>query len=399
MAGDEGIRIDALDPTVNPSFDHEFAAMKDGLTVKLTLDQIRKLIAAIYDPQQIASDSFDRAKHTGEQSISTISGLQSIIDDLETTVSQLAIHAADSANAAQFLGPTGNRFADSFDAPLTYVDVAGATNLNISVPGLLKPTATSTIEQTATHTGYVTSGNTVSASNELTPPTYAAWKAFNKSALGEWSTSSGVTAATLTYQFGSAKTIDTYFIRSVSAESDRAPSAWTLEGSNDGSSWTAIDTRTGQIAWGAAGEQRSFAIASPMSFTHYRLNITAVNGDNLIQIDEVGYQSALALNNLTVRSTSFTAVAAPSKMKGLLRVKEVAAAAAGTDYTLECSRDGGTTWAAMTLTEMYAVAGLLYIEAAETSVSGQPSGTAPRWRFKTFNNKNVELHDLYLYWT
>lgn len=38
------IRVDALNPTVLPSLEHEFPAMKDGLTVKLTLQQVYDLI-------------------------------------------------------------------------------------------------------------------------------------------------------------------------------------------------------------------------------------------------------------------------------------------------------------------------------------------------------------------
>lgn len=76
----EGIRIDQLPSTVNPSLAHEFTAMKDGLTVKLSLDQLRALIAAIYDPQEIAADAFSRSNHTGEQEISTITGLADALD-------------------------------------------------------------------------------------------------------------------------------------------------------------------------------------------------------------------------------------------------------------------------------------------------------------------------------
>jgi hypothetical protein len=131
--------------------------------------------------------------------------------------------------------------------------------------------------------------------------------------------------------------------------------------------------------------------------------VTANNGEpSYLQIDEVTLVST-TINNLTVRSTSFTAASAPTKMKALLRVKENDASVAGTDYTLECSRDGGATWSMMTLTELFTspspTASIHVVEAAETYVAGQPSGTSPRWRFKTLNNKNVELHDALLYWS
>jgi hypothetical protein len=118
-------------------------------------------------------------------------------------------------------------------------------------------------------------------------------------------------------------------------------------------------------------------------------------------ISEVEVETAAA-NNMTVPSTGLPATSAPpTSMMALLLIKEVDAAAAGTDYTLECSRDG-TTWAAMTLTELFTspspTASIRVVEAAETDVSGQPSGTSPRWRFKTLGNKNVELHGLLFGW-
>jgi hypothetical protein len=77
----------------------------------------------------------------------------------------------------------------------------------------------------------------------------------------------------------------------------------------------------------------------------------------------------------------------------------VDAATAGTDYTLEFSRDGGTTWTAATLTELFTAPGSIrVVESNLVDVSAQPSGTSLRWQFKTLNNKNVELHDALLYW-
>lgn len=50
----EGIRIDALSPTVLPSREHEFPAMREGLTVKLSVGQILALLTAgdiKFDPE------------------------------------------------------------------------------------------------------------------------------------------------------------------------------------------------------------------------------------------------------------------------------------------------------------------------------------------------------------
>lgn len=50
----EGIRIDDLTPTAVPGLLHEFPAMKDGLTVKLTLAQVQALVATGADNVALA---------------------------------------------------------------------------------------------------------------------------------------------------------------------------------------------------------------------------------------------------------------------------------------------------------------------------------------------------------
>lgn len=52
--------------------------------------------------------------------------------------------------------------------------------------------------------------------------------------------------AQLTFEFGSAVTIDSYNFATANDSLDRTPSAWTLEGSSDGTNYVTIETRTGQ---------------------------------------------------------------------------------------------------------------------------------------------------------
>jgi hypothetical protein len=320
-------------------------------------------------------------------------------DELQFTVSQIALAMADALNVAQFLGPSGNRLADSFDA-LTYVDVAGGTNLDTSTAGVLKPTATAGPNQIPAMTSATTSGVTMSASSTLAVSGFEPWRAGDRDAATSWhcAASAGV-PQTLVTGFSSSVVIASYTLRARGdGNENQAPTGWTLQGWN-GTSWINLDTRSGVTL--ASTAVSSFNIASPAAYTQYRLNITAGGNGGNISVAEIALISAAAPNNLTVRSAALTAAAVPTKMKALIDVKEVEAATAGADYTLECSRDNGTTWTAMTLTERYTTptTGLRVVEAAETDVSTHPSGTAPRWRFKTFNNKNVELHGVYLYWS
>jgi len=98
-----GIRIDALDPTVLPSVLHEIAAMKDGLTVKLTIQQISGLVAAaLVDSAPVTLDTLNElAAALGDDpnfaaTMATALGLRIRVD------------AAQSFNAAQKLQAQSN---------------------------------------------------------------------------------------------------------------------------------------------------------------------------------------------------------------------------------------------------------------------------------------------------
>ena len=55
-----------------------------------------------------------------------------------------------------------------------------------------------------------------------------------------------------------------------SADRGDAPRAWVLEGSDDGSDWTAVDRRGGEsFAWDR--QTRVFDVARPGTYRHYRL--------------------------------------------------------------------------------------------------------------------------------
>lgn len=56
----------------------------------------------------------------------------------------------------------------------------------------------------------------------------------------------------------------------------RAPNTWQLEGSLDGSDWTAVDWQAGETDWGRS-QERVYSVAKPAPFSHYRLFLTLDN--------------------------------------------------------------------------------------------------------------------------
>ena len=274
---------------------------------------------------------------------------------------------------------------------------AGATTGNVA------PTVTAGSDQTSTHTTATTGGNTASASSSIGAG-FEAWRAFDKviangtGGAGTW-ISNSTTTGYLQYQFGSAKTIGSYTLTSANAFAARMASAWTLKGSATGAfagEETTLDTRSGESSWTAGGQTRSYTIASPASFTYYRLTVTANNGDGtFLEIDEMTLVSTSVTNNMTLVTTAQTADSSVANGRILLEYDNTASPSINTDLTAEVTCNGGTNWAAATLSAVTAngQGGRKVVETADTACT---SGTDFRARIKTLNNKNIPISGLSL---
>jgi predicted alpha-1,2-mannosidase len=64
------------------------------------------------------------------------------------------------------------------------------------------------------------------------------------------------------------------------------PQSWQLQGSTDGSHWTTLDTRSGQV-FSSRLQTRPFEIAHPGAYSSYRLVVTANGGDASTSLAEV----------------------------------------------------------------------------------------------------------------
>ena len=101
-----------------------------------------------------------------------------------------------------------------------------------------------------------------------------AWLAFNQDGLTTTYWQSGVVnTGILGYQFSSGKIIKRYVIKVVATATSSIPLSWTFQGSNDGSSYTTLETVTsGGIPLG--GNYTSGILANTTSYTYYRINVT-----------------------------------------------------------------------------------------------------------------------------
>jgi hypothetical protein len=128
-------------------------------------------------------------------------------------------------------------------------------------------------------------GGTVTSSNPNVSPEDMT-KAFDNSSSTKWYAT--VTTAWIAYQFAGTTThkVTSYAITSANDVPTRDPSAWQFQGSNDGTTWTTLDTRTAQVFTNRF-QTNGYTCANNTAYTSYRLNITANSGATSVQLAEI----------------------------------------------------------------------------------------------------------------
>ena len=89
----------------------------------------------------------------------------------------------------------------------------------------------------------------------------------------------------LQWKESSPSTLTKYSITSANDVPGRDPKAWTLYGSNNGTSWTAVNSQTNQ-AFSARFQKKEYTLTGMASYLYYKLDITANNGATITQLSE-----------------------------------------------------------------------------------------------------------------
>src|SRR5262249_7657823 len=77
-----------------------------------------------------------------------------------------------------------------------------------------------------------------------------------------------------------------YALTSANDAAERDPRDWTLQGSNDGQSWSTLDSQTGQM-FSARFQTKEYRFANTTAYKFYKLDITAnAGGVALVQLAE-----------------------------------------------------------------------------------------------------------------
>ncbi|HEY8900804.1 MAG TPA: RICIN domain-containing protein [Chthoniobacterales bacterium] len=95
----------------------------------------------------------------------------------------------------------------------------------------------------------------------------------------------------LQYDFGAsnAQVVKRYTINSADVAT-RDPKDWQFQGSQDGSTWTTLDTQSGQ-SFLVVMSQNTYNIGNTTAYRYYRINVTANNGATGTAIAELGLWS------------------------------------------------------------------------------------------------------------
>jgi hypothetical protein len=132
--------------------------------------------------------------------------------------------------------------------------------------------------------------------------------------------------------------------------------------------------------------------------TAYRYVWVEISGTDVWMLAEVQFlESVPTPANIVLVEKGYDSLDfVPSTLQVSAVVEAIDAAVLNTDVTLEVSRDNGVTWSAAALVQYHTLATKAFVESAAISVTGQPSGSKPAFRYKTLNNKRVYLHGVSL---
>ena len=137
-------------------------------------------------------------------------------------------------------------------------------------------------------------------------PTYAAWKAFDKSTATRWARNAAGQAGWVGYDFGTGKVIKKMIFTAPNSSHGAAyaemPKNYTIDGWN-GSAWVTITTITNAASY-SADEQRVHTFTNTNSYNKYRVNITAsFDGANCTMGELAMFEGGNGVNHFTKTGT------------------------------------------------------------------------------------------------
>ncbi|MBN1410492.1 MAG: carbohydrate-binding protein [Spirochaetales bacterium] len=159
----------------------------------------------------------------------------------------------------------------------------------------------------------LTEGGTASAQYDDSPSAERYPNAFDNSSATKYLTFHA--SGWVQYQFSgtAAYAVNRYTVTSANDVEERDPFSWTLSGSNDGSVFTTVDTRSGQD-FAARFQTNSYTISNTTAYRCYRITMNN-NSGTILQVAEIqlfgntGNTAAPTASNTPTQTTANTATA------------------------------------------------------------------------------------------
>jgi hypothetical protein len=237
-----------------------------------------------------------------------------------------------------------------YDTPLQIVLTANNFPPTSNVYDPVEPFAGPPFYFTSAYADYswTVGSNTYTATASGEQNGWNAWQAFAGSPQYFWNSNTG-NSGYIQIQLPAAQTVLGYSFRPMYNINGggggvvSAPKTWTLQGSNNGSSWTTVDTQS-VTSW-----QRgmAFTCASPGSYSYYRMNITASSDSGtpwvgMFQLYNAARSSTLNFTDLTFFNYGWMYPSASTGPSYL----QLAHMARG--LTFEVSMNGGSNYTTIT---------------------------------------------------
>ncbi|MEV6010446.1 GH92 family glycosyl hydrolase [Streptomyces sp. NPDC051976] len=125
---------------------------------------------------------------------------------------------------------------------------------------------------------------TAVTANSDNPPNETAPKAADEDPNTKWLTFNST--GWLQYQLSADVTVKKYALTSANDSPGRDPKDFQLQGSENGSDWTTVDSRSGQDFPGRF-KSRVYDVATPGAYRYYRLNVSLNHGDPIVQLADL----------------------------------------------------------------------------------------------------------------
>ena len=174
----------------------------------------------------------------------------------------------------------------------------------------------------------------------------------------------------------------------------------TLYGSNSSPANATDGTSLGSMAFTDANSyaaSKLTGITTTTAYEYHWVTISFVDAQLPMAAEFEFYETAAAANSVIVSDT-FTALSQPDTAFVTVWHEDVDSVTLNTDFTIEVSRDAGTTWTAGTLA-LATTLGADKIITCTIDISGQPAGTSMEYRAKFLNEKSQRLRGVGLQWS